>query len=204
METKAIAAIKDEIVEAAKRAFSQKLFAGTSGNLSIYERESGLIYITPSGIRYESMQSEDVMVIRTDGTIVEGKHAPSSEWRLHAEIYKHDAEIGAVVHTHSPFATAFAVNHAPIPATLIEMFYFLGGQVDCAPYARPGSAEVGLYALPLIKNKGGCLLANHGVLAVGKDMPQAYIRAEYIEDAARIYAIAHGLGTPVVLAGLEE
>ena len=193
--------IKETIVNMSKHAFEQKLFAGTSGNLSIREGET--VYITPSGIRYETMRPEDVMLIRLDGTILEGVHQPSSEWRLHAEIYKKYPEIGAIVHTHSPYATAFAVNRQSIPATLTEMFPFLGGEVACAPYAKPGTPEVGLYALPLLEGKGGCLLANHGVLAVGRDMAQAYIRAEYIEDTARVYCIAKSVGTPVVLTGLE-
>lgn len=195
--------IKEQVVAFSKRAFDQKLFAGTSGNLSVYCRERDEIYITPSGIRYETMCTTDVMVIRPDGSVLQGPHKPSSEWRLHAVVYAAYPELGALVHTHSPFATAYAVNHAPIPASLIEMFFFLGGEVACAPFAEPGTAAVGEYAVPLLKGKGGCLLANHGVLAVGADMEQAYIRAEYIEDAAKIYSIAKTIGTPVTLNGLE-
>ena len=194
--------IRQLIVKMSKQAFEQKLFAGTSGNLSVYEREKDRLYITPSGVRYETMLEEDVMVIRLDGTVLEGKHLPSSEWRLHAQVYKNDASIGAIVHTHSPFATAFAVNRQPIPATLTEMFPFLGGQVECAAYAKPGTDEVGINALPVLSGKGGCLLANHGVLAIGRDMAQAYIRAEYIEDTARVYTIAKAIGEPVILSGL--
>ena len=194
--------IKEEITAASKRAFEQKLFAGTSGNLSIYDRAADRLYITPSGIRYETMCAADVMVIRLDGSVVEGPHKPSSEWQLHTQVYRNDPSLGALVHTHSPYATAFAVNRMPIPPTLTEMFPFLGGQVECAPYAKPGTAEVGVYALPALAGKGGCLLANHGVLAVGRDMPEAYIRAEYIEDAARVYCIAKCIGEPVMLSEL--
>ena len=193
---------RKQIVEFSQRAFSQRLFAGTSGNLSVHLRDEDRLFITPSCIRYETMTAEDVMVIRLDGAVIEGKHEPSSEWRLHTAVYRAYPEIGAVVHTHSPFATAYAVNRMPIAATLTEMFPFLGGAVECAPYAAPGTPEVGEYAVPLLKGKGGCLLANHGVLAIGRDMEQAYIRAEYIEDAAKVYSIAKTIGTPVVLGAL--
>ncbi len=195
--------IKVQVVEFSKRAFEQKLFAGTSGNLSVFAREQGRVYITPSSLRYETMRPEDVMVIDLAGNVLEGVHKPSSEWRLHTTVYAAYPETRALVHTHSPFATACAVNREEIPATLIEMFFFLGGSVPCAPYATPGTVEVGTFAVPLLANKGGCLLANHGVLAVGKDMEQAYLRAEYIEDAAKIYGIAKLMGTPVLLEALE-
>lgn len=195
-------AIKEQVVQYSKQAFAQKLFAGTSGNLSVYVREEDKMYITPSGIRYETMTPSDVMVIRLSGEILEGVHKPSTEWRLHASAYAAYPEVGAVVHTHSPFATAYAVNREPIPPTLTEMFAFLGGAVECAAFASPGTPEVGEYAVPLLKGKGGCLLANHGVIAIGHDMAQAYIRAEYIEDAAKVYSIAKTVGSPVVLSGI--
>jgi len=194
---------KEEVAEFARRGFEEHLFAGTSGNLSVYDSKEGKMYITASGIRYETMTQEDVMVTDLDGNILEGKHKPSSEWRLHAAIYRAYPDTGAVVHTHSPYATAFAVCRKPIPATLIEMYFFLGGDVPCAPYATPGTDAVGNSAVPLLKDRGGCLLSNHGVIAVGKNMKEAYLRAEYIEDAAKIYTYAKEIGTPVELNGLE-
>ncbi len=193
--------LKREIVEKSRRAYESKLFAGTSGNMSAFLMEEGKLVITPSGVRYETMTPEDVMVIGLDGTIFEGPHKPSSEWRMHAAVYAGMPGVNAVFHTHSPYATAFAVNHMAIPAALIEMDIFLGGQVECAGYATPGTPEVGTGALPALAGKGGCLLANHGVLAIGADLHEAYLRAEYIEDAAKIYCIAKGLGTPVLLNG---
>ncbi len=193
---------KEQVAELAKRGFAAKLFAGTSGNLSIYDPETGRMYITASGVRYEGMTAQDVMVITLDGAVLEGPHKPSSEWRMHAAVYRAYPELRAVVHTHSPYATAFAVCNEPIPASLIEMYFFLGGDVPCAPYATPGTDAVGEGAVPLLKDRGGCLLANHGVLAVGATPEQAYLRAEYIEDAAKIYALAKTVGTPVHLDGL--
>ena len=101
--------------------------------------------------------------------------------------------------TSSPYATAFAVVRRSIPAVLIEARIFLGGDVRCADYATPGTKEVGMNAVPALAGRGGCTLANHGVLAVGEDLAQAYLRAEYIEDVAKIYTYAKAIGEPVVL-----
>ena len=126
----------------------------------------------------------------------------SSEWRMHAAVYEGYPDVNAVFHTHSPYATAFAVNQQTIPAVLIEALVFLGGDIRCADYATPGTKEVGLNAVPALEGRRGCTLANHGVLAVGGDLAQAYLNAEYIEDVAKIYAIARSVGTPVELKSL--
>ena len=193
--------LKIEICEKSLQAFRAGLFAGTSGNMSTYLREEGVMLITPTSVRYEIMKPEDIVELKLDGTLLVNNN-PSSEWRLHAEIYKANEDISAVFHTHSPHATAFAVNRMAIPATLIEAYFFLGGSIPCAEYATPGTPEVGIYAAKVLPGKGGCLLANHGVVAVGSDLAQAYIRAEYIEDTAKIYIMAKQLGTPVELEHL--
>ena len=137
--------------------------------------------------------------MRLDGTVLEGESRPSSEWRMHAVLYQSRPDIGAVFHTHSPYATAFAVTHQDIPAVLIEAHLFLGGEIRCAPYATPGTREVGEYACSVLEGRGGCTLANHGVLAVGASLEQAYLRAEYIEELAKINCLAKQIGIPVVL-----
>ena len=124
--------------------------------------------------------------MKLDGTVLEGGLQPSSEWRMHAAVYKAYGETNAVFHTHSPYATAFAVVRKSIPAVLIESCIFLGGDIRCADYAAPGTEAVGTNAIPALRDRGGCTLANHGVLAVGKDLAQAYLRAEYIEDVATV------------------
>ena len=193
---------KQEIVDKSLQAFRAGLFAGTSGNMSVYLKDEDLMLITPTSVRYETMTAEDIVAVRLDGTIVEGRHQPSSEWRMHAEIYKAYPDTGAVFHTHSPHATAFAVNRTGIPAVLIEAYFFLGGDIRCADYATPGTPEVGIHAAKVLGDRSGCLLANHGVLAVGKDLSRAYLNAEYIEDMAKIYILAKQVGQPVVLEEL--
>lgn len=186
--------IQSQLVQTAQRAYREKMFAATSGNLSVFDRESGKIYITPGSFPYEKMTPEDIMAIDLDGNILEGKHSPSSEWRMHAAIYRADKRVNAIVHTHSPYATAFAINHMRIPAVLYEMVFFLGGDIPVAEGAIPGTPEVGENCVPVLKERNGCLMANHGALAVGDTLDRAYTRAVYIEDAAKAYsvALAHG------------
>lgn len=186
--------IQSQLVQTAQRAYREKMFAATSGNLSVFDRESGKIYITPGSFPYEEMTPEDIMAIDLNGNILEGKHSPSSEWRMHAAIYRADKRVNAIVHTHSPYATAFAINHMRIPAVLYEMVFFLGGDIPVAEGAIPGTPEVGENCVPVLKERNGCLMANHGALAVGDTLDRAYTRAVYIEDAAKAYSIAltHG------------
>ena len=202
MDANILTQLKQHIVDLSLRAFRSGLFSGTSGNMSCFCREEGIMLITPTSVRYETMQSDDVVVMQLDGTVLEGTYKPSSEWRMHAVIYERLPDVNAVFHTHSPFATAFAVNRQTIPAVLIEAHVFLGGDIRCADYAMPGTYGVGENALPALEGRGGCTLANHGVLAVGTDLSQAYLRAEYIEDLAKIYHMAKAIGEPVELKNL--
>ena len=184
---------KQELLEYVKLCYSEQLFAGTSGILSCYDHDTGIMVITPTSLAYELMTVDDFVSVRlADGEVVDGKHRPSSEWRLHAAIYRDDPNnIGAVIHTHSPYATSFAVNQKPIPVVLIEMVAFLGGGVPLAEFAIPGTDDVGLNAVKAMR--GGyysALLANHGVVTYGSTLEQAHLRAVYVEDAAKICSIA--------------
>ena len=185
---------KAALVRQAQQAFMDRMFAATSGNLSVYDRETGRMYITPGSFPYMDMTPEDVMVIDLDGNILEGPHKPSSEWRLHAEVYRAKENVNAVVHTHSPYATAFSINNLPIPVVLYEIVYFLGGDVPCAEGAIPGTKAVGENCVKVLNDRYGCLMGNHGTLAIGDTLARAYTRALYIEDAAKAYSLAlsHG------------
>ena len=189
-----IAERKAAVCACAKRSYQEKLFAGTSGNLSAYDEESGRMVITPTSVPYEEITPEDMVVMDLDGTVYEGTRRPSSEWRMHAAVYQAKPETGAIIHTHSPYATAFAVNHRKSPVILIEMVPFLGGDIPLARFAYPGTAAVGEEAVKVLRDRGGCLLANHGVLTIGESLDQAHIRAVYVEDAAKICSIAMSNG----------
>ena len=180
--------LRQEIVDKSLEAFREGLFSGTSGNMSCRVAPDEML-ITPTSVRYDMLRAQGIVRMKLDGTVLEGELQPSSEWRMHAAVYKAYGETNAVFHTHSP-------------AVLIEALVFLGGDIRCADYAAPGTESVGTNAIPALKDRGGCTLANHGVLAVGKDLAQAYLRAEYIEDVAKVYTFSKVLGTPVELASL--
>lgn len=193
--------MKAKVLEITQLAFTEKLFAGTSGNLSMYDLEKNVMAITPSGISYYTMTENDIIIMEPEGTVLESNdYKPSSEWQMHASFYGKNSDINAVVHTHSPFATGFAVINEPIPAVLIEMIPFLGGDVKVAEFAMPGTKELGVSALKVLKNRWACLLANHGVLAIGDDLETALTRAIYTEDAAKICTYARISGTENVIS----
>lgn len=185
---------KKLLLDYTKRAYKDKLFAGTSGNLSVYDRANDYIYITPSSTPYETMTREDIVIINVTGEVIEGKLLPSSEWKLHTVIYKERPEINAVVHTHSQYATAFAVADMSIPLILVEMLPFIGDNIQVAGFALPGEQEVGTEAVKAMKGRKGCLLKNHGAVAAGENIDSAYTTAVYIEDAAKIYYLACTVG----------
>lgn len=189
--------LREEIVTVARRAYDSGLMAGTSGNLSRFEPDSGYMAITPSGLDYTIMTPEDVVVMALDGTIVDGTRKPSSEWKMHAEIYRHLPETRAIVHTHSPSATAYAVLRKEIPCVLVEMLLFLKGSIEVADYAAQGSAAVGTNCLPILSRKPACLLANHGVVTTGATLEQAYTNSVYVEDAANIVRLAMSTGCDI-------
>jgi L-ribulose-5-phosphate 4-epimerase len=182
------------LLEYAQKAYKQGLIAGTSGNLSL-RSDDGYIMITPSSMDYMEMTAGDLIVIDLDGRVIEGRHRPSSEWQLHTEIYKHMPEVMGVVHTHSPYATAFSVINEPIPLVLIEMVAYLKGDIPVAPVATQGTAEVGLGVLEALSQRTACLMQNHGAVSVGHSLPQAFVRAEYVEDAAKVCHLAKAIGT---------
>ena len=186
---------KKQVLEYVQKGYAQGLMAGTSGNLSTLSAD-GKVVITPSGVDYMEMTVDDVMVIELDGTVVEGARRPSSEWPMHAQIYKHIPEVRSIVHTHSPYATAFAVLNRAIPLVLVEMVYFLLGEVRVAPVALQGTPDVGVGVVEALEGRGACLMQNHGAVSIGKDLAQAYLRAEYTEDAAKICHMAMTIGTP--------
>lgn len=179
-----------KILEVVQEMCDKDLVAGTAGNVSLFDRENGIVWITPSSLPYKMMTSEDLIAITLTGEIKSGRHRPSSEWPLHTEIYKAYPEVNAVVHTHAPYATSFAVSNMEIPFILIEMCGTIGGSVPVAKFAIPGTREVGLEAVSALQGKTGCLLQNHGAVTVGSTLEQAFNRMMYVEDAAKVCHLA--------------
>ena len=189
---------KKLLVAYGKKLLDKKLVAGTSGNLSLRGKD-GEIYITPSGMDYLEITEDDIVKINFMGEILEGDKKPSSEWMMHVEIYKNYPNYNAIVHTHSPIATAFAVSRKKIPLILIEMKPFLGGEIEVAPFKPSGSLELAKSLIPYLKKSNSCLLANHGVVSCGKNIESAFLSAEYVEDAAKIYYYSLNIGEPKII-----
>ncbi len=187
---KEIMQAKEQVLNTSKRAFEAKMFTGTSGNLSVCIRKLNIVAITPTSVRYETMTIDDIVIIDLKGNVIEGKHGPSSEHRLHCMLYEAKPDIAAVVHTHSPYAAAFSVLGESIPPVLVEMIMFLGGEVPCAKLALQGTDEVGQTAVDAMGKGCSALIANHGVVVVGENINQAYVRAEYVEEGAQICTLA--------------
>lgn len=189
---------KKLLVDYGKKLLDKNLVAGTSGNLSLRGKDDE-IYITPSGMDYLEITEDDIVKINFMGEILEGDKKPSSEWMMHVEIYKNYPNYNAIVHTHSPIATAFAVSRKKIPLILIEMKPFLGGEIEVAPYKPSGSLELAKSLIPYLKKSNSCLLANHGVVSCGKNIESAFLSAEYVEDAAKIYYYSLNIGEPKII-----
>lgn len=192
--------LKQDLLKVAKDTYTLGLVAGTSGNVSVYDKELEFMIITPSSVPYDEMLLEDLVVLKLDGEILNGERKPSSEWKMHAQIYKDRKDIGCIVHTHSPYATAFAVCQSEIPVILIEMIPFIGGSVPVAKFAMPGTAMLGQEAIKVLGDRKACLLSNHGTLAIGENATDAFTSSIYLEDAAKIYHIARNSGEVKVLS----
>ena len=190
---------REMIVAYGKRMLSAGLTRGTGGNLSIYDRNLELMAITPSGIPYEEIEVEDIMIMKLDGTIVEGNKTPSSEHAMHEIVYRTREDVGAMLHVHSTFAVTLACLNEDLPAVDYMVAYSRGRSVKCAPYASFGTPDLAVNALKTMGDQNAVLLANHGMNVVGPDLPKAFAIAEQLEFCAELYVRARTIGKPVIL-----
>jgi len=186
------------VAQACRELLATGLLRGTSGNLSVRDPESGTIAITPTGVGYAGMRDSDVAVLSPDGAHLDGELRATSEVALHLGVYRARPDVGAVVHTHSMFATTFAVLGEQIPP-VHYLIVRAGEAVPVAPYARFGSAELAESCVRTLGNGFAVLLANHGVVAVGADLALARAGAEAVEYTAELAWRARQLGTPQLL-----
>jgi L-ribulose-5-phosphate 4-epimerase len=172
------------------------LVAWTSGNISGRDPESGLVVIKPSGIPYDRLTPENMVVVDLEGKVVEGTFKPSSDTFAHVFVYRHRADVNGVVHTHSTFATAWAAIGKPIPPVLTAICDEFGGPIPVGAYAQIGGDEIGREILRSIGTSPAILMKNHGVFTVGKTPEAALKAAVMVEDVARTAYYAFQLGTP--------
>ena len=192
-------ALRAAIVAKARWMNAAGLNQGTSGNISA--RYKDVLLITPSATPYEAMTPETIAAIPLEGQSGSwsGPLKPSTEWRFHFDITKSRPDVGAIVHTHSTYATVLAIAHKEIPACHYMMAAFGGTTIRCAEYARYGTKELSDFALKALDGRNGCLLANHGMIAVGANLEKAMWLAMELETIARQYYLSLALGNPFVL-----
>lgn len=186
------------VLATAKELLAKGLVEGTAGNVSA-RMADGNICITPSSVDYRAMALEDLVVIDPSGEVVDGERPPSSEKLLHLACYETFEEVGSVIHSHPVHATMFAVARAPIPACIDEFTVYVGGEVAVTEYAASGTPGVGQAAVDCLRQRGAALLANHGMVAVGKTPADALHVTALVERTAEIVIGAKALGGAVPL-----
>lgn len=189
---------KREVVATAQELLRRGLVEGTSGNLSA-RLPDGNVVLTPSSLAYESMTIDDLVVTDLDGNTVEGHRAPTTEKALHLACLRRYPELGAVIHSHAMHCTMFAIAGKPIPCVIEEFDIYVGGEVPVADYKLTGSDELGEEVARHVGDRGAVLMANHGLVSVGRDLADAMKVASLVERTAQIVWGAHALGEIVAL-----
>lgn len=188
------------IVEYGKKLSQSGLCPGTSGNISIYNRELGLMAISPSGMEYFSTSAEDMVITDLNANIVDGCRKPSSEWALHTNFYKAKPECSAVVHTHSVHCAALSALGEPIRAAHFVICDAGVDTVPCAPYKTFGTGALAEEAIKVCGESNAVLLANHGIVCCGKSIESALSLAINMEYVAQVQLLAMSAGKPNFLS----
>jgi len=194
------ALLREQIVAACRQLDSSGLNRGTSGNVSCREGEHFLI--TPTGVPVDEITPSKIVSLDFDGKVIDiGK--PSSEWQFHSAIYRARAEINAVVHTHAPHSTALACLREDLPPFHYMIALAGGDSVRCAPYALFGTDTLSQHAVAALVDRKACLLANHGMITLGRDLDEAMTIAIELESLCQQYLIARQVADPVLLSADE-
>jgi len=188
--------IRQELVKLHLELPKNNLVTWTGGNVSIRDPQSNLVVIKPSGVRYEDLKMSDMVVVDLDGKVVEGDLKPSSDTASHLYIYRHRPDVNGVVHTHSPYATAFAAVGRSIPVYLTAHADEFGCPIPCGGFALIGGEDIGKIVVETIGSSAAVLLKNHGVFTVGKSGEAAVKAAVMVEDIAKTVWLALQLGQP--------
>ena len=192
---------REALIAACRELTRRGLTHGTSGNVSL-RRETEDFFISPTGMAYEALEPEDIPLMTLDGRWY-GRRRPSSEWRFHRDIFSSRSDVAAIVHTHSRFATALACNGRGIPAFHYMVAVAGGADIRCAPYRTFGTQALSDAAIAALEGRRACLLANHGLIAVGANLPAALSLAGEVENLAAQYCAALDIGEPRILDEAE-
>lgn len=196
--------LREEVRSAAFKMMEDGLVVGSDGNVSAKDPETGYVAVTPSGMAYDQINKDDIVIVDTDQNVIWGERKPSWETPMHTFIHKHREDVFAVMHTHSPYATMFAIANRDLPPATMNLAAQFGGVVRCAPYARTGSEEMGPINLEYLGEAGrGILLGNHGALFIGPHLEKVLTLAKALEEGAKQVYEASLLGDPIPLPDEE-
>lgn len=185
---------KREVIDAGIRMLSEGITIGTWGNVTVRDPETGYVYLSPSGMPYKTLVEDDIVVVRLDGSRVEGTRKSTIETEMHLAIYRARPECNAVIHTHPIYSTAFSAMGEDIPLLLDEAAQVLGDVVRTTAYALPGSQELADECVKALGEKSmACLLRSHGAVCLGKDLEQAFGNSTVLEATARVYSIIRSM-----------
>lgn len=190
---------REQVVHFCRELVNKNLTTGTGGNISVFNRESGLFALSPSGMDYFLMEDEDVVVLDLEGNVVDGKLKPSVELDLHRVLYVNREDINAVVHAHSVYATTLATLRMGVPPCHY-LIGFCGHDVRCTEYVDFGTPALAEVAQAGMADRFGVLLGNHGLLTGGPDISYAFSAAEELEFVCQVYYRAKTIGEPTILS----
>ena len=193
--------LKSEIIKFSKLLNSRKLSALRSGNISVRFKKG--FFITPSGKKYSSLKSKDIVYVSLNGKFDKKLGIPSSEWKFHQDIYLKKEEANAIVHSHSTNATALSVHKKSIPAFHYMVALAGGNDIKCANYATYGTRKLSVNILKALKNRKACLISNHGQIACDDNLSKAFELAEEVENLSLQYITALKIGKPKILSNVE-
>ena len=198
------------VIDAGREMLSRGVTIGTWGNISVRDPVSGEIFITPSGMAYDTLAPEDIVVLSPDGSVLRGDRRPSVETSLHTSVYEARPECHAILHTHPIYSTVFAAMGEDIPIFLDEAAQSLRDTVRTARYAMPGSAELARNCTEALGSRSmACLLRAHGAVCLGKNIKEAFLVSSVLEASARVLLMIRAAGgsaetySPEKLADME-
>jgi L-fuculose-phosphate aldolase len=189
---------RKQVVEYSKKLLTSHLVKGSGGNISLSNSEKTILAVTPSGVVYDALEPEDIVILDMAGNQLEGELAPTSEIAFHLALQKLRPEIHAVVHTHSVYATAVACLGWELPP-IHYLIGFAGKKVPIAPYSTYGTKELSDNICSVIGQSNAVLMANHGLVCVGTDLEKTFNTAELVEYVAHLYLLTKSVGEPVSL-----
>jgi L-fuculose-phosphate aldolase len=197
--------LRSAVIRYSKKLNSTNLSALRSGNISVRAKEKKIdgFYITPSGAKYSSLKNKDIVFVTLKGKFEKKKGIPSSEWRFHQDIYVNKKEAKAIVHAHSTCATAVSTHQKPIPAFHYMIGVVGGEDIKCTKYATFGTRKLSNNILSALKNRLACLIGNHGQIAFGENLDQAFELAQEVENICNQYINALRIGIPKILSKKE-